>query len=80
MSLKNFFGAVVSLVRLHQHLLLGNSLQRMREFCLYHRIADHHLLLVEGYQVVLLRLPKRDLDGQAELISQGSSQIMSIPV
>ena len=26
------------------------------------------------------RLPKRDLEGQAGLVSQGSSQIMSIPV
>ena len=81
-SLRNFFDMVVNPdpVRVRQHLLLGNSLRRVREFRLYHRTADHHLLLVEGYQVVLLRLPKRDLDGQAELISQGSSQIMSIPV
>ena len=70
---------VISLVRLRQHLLLGNNLQRVREFRLYHRIADRHLLLVEGYQVVLLRLPKRDLEGQAGLISQGSSWIMSTP-
>ena len=30
--------------------------------------------------MVLLRLPKRDLDGWAGLISQGSRRIMSIPV
>ena len=71
---------VINLVRLHQHLLLDNSLQRVREFCPHHGIADHHLHLVEGYQVVPLRLPKRDLDGQAGLVSQGSSQIMSILV
>ena len=71
---------VIDLVRLPQHLLLDNNLRMVRGFRLYCRIADRHLLLVEGYQVVLLRLPKRDLDGRAGLISQGSSQIVSIPV
>ena len=71
---------VINLVRLHQHLLLDNNLQMVREFHLYHKAADRHLLLVEGYQVVPLRLPKRDLDSWAGLVSQGSSRIMSIPV
>ena len=78
--MKNSFNAVIDLVRLHQHLLLNNNLQVVRGFRLYHRIADHCLVLVQGHQVIPLSLPKRDLEGWAELISQGSSQTMSIPV
>ena len=78
--LKNFFNAVDHPVRLRQHLLHDDNFQKVREFRLHHRTADHHLVLVEGYQVVPLRLPMRNLEGRAGLISQGSSWIMSIPV
>ena len=78
-SSKNFFDVVASLVRLRRHLLHNDNPQWVREFHPNHR-PDRHLVLVEGYQVVPLRLPKRDLEGQAGLVSQGSSWIMSIPI
>ena len=78
-SSKNFFDTAASLVRLRRHLLHDDNPQRTREFHPTHR-TGRRLVLVEGYQVVLLRLPKRDLEGQAGLVSQGSSQIMSILV
>ena len=78
-SLKSFFDTAVSLVRLHQRLLHDDNPQWMREFHPNCR-PGRHLVLVEGYQVVPLRLPTRDLEGWAGLVSQGSSQIVSIPV
>ena len=78
-SSKSFFSTAASLVRLRRHLLHNNNPQRMREFRPTHR-PGRHLVLVEGYQVVPLRLPKRDLEGRAGLVSQGSSRTMSIPV
>ena len=79
-SSRNFFDTAASLVRLCQHLLHDGNPQWVRMFHSSHKIPDHHLVLVRGYQVVPLRLPMRDLEGRAGLISQGSSQIMSIPV
>ena len=79
-SLKNSFDKAVSLVRLRQHLLHNDNPQVVEMFCPSHRMLDRHQTLVRGYQVVPLRLPMRDLEGWAELVSQGSSRIMSIPV
>ena len=78
-SSKNFFDMAASLVRLHQHLLHDDNPQWVRGFHPNHK-PNRCLILVRGYQVVLLRLPMRDLEGWAGLISQGSSQIMSILV
>ena len=78
-SSKNFFDMAASLVRLRRHLLHDDSPQWVRGFHPNHR-PGCRLVLVEGYQVVPLRLPMRDLEGQAGLVSQGSSRIMSIPI
>ena len=78
-SSKDFFDMVASLVRLRRHVLHDDSPQWVRGFHPNHR-PGRRLVLVEGYQVVPLRLPLRDLEGRAGLISQGSSQTMSIPV
>ena len=79
-SSKNFFDEAVNLVRLCQHLLHDSKLRVVEMFCPDHKMLDRHLALVREYQVVPLRLLMRDLEGRAGLISQGSSQIMSIPV
>ena len=79
-SSKNFFDMAASLVKLCRHLLHDNNPQWVRGFHPNHSLPDRHLVLVRGYQVVPLRLPMRDLEGRAGLISQGSGWEMSIPV